>query len=111
MVRKFPGNLMTEKYSLNQIWIRGCKGEDLSTPDFEHFKGLARSRFHTFNMSASHAKQERSEGEAESWINGLVAGLVRELKESPGLERQWYQSEFTNFYYGQLVNLALSKVG
>lgn len=100
---------MTKSFSLQEIWQRGCKGETLTSTDQQHFTDLARSRFYTFQMSAGHAEQEKSESEAVDWINGLVTGLVKELKANPGLERAWHDSEFASGYHGQRVTSALSE--
>jgi hypothetical protein len=47
------------KRSLQEIWRLGCAGEALTEEDFEHFHSLARSRFHTFALSADEAHQRR----------------------------------------------------
>ena len=95
--------------SLQEIWLKGCKGETLSAADEEHFQTLARSRFHTFSLSADQAGATRTHQEAEDWVNLLVRGLVKELRANPGLERAWQCSDFAQTLHGRAVAFSLSQ--
>ena len=98
------------KRSLQEIWRLGCAGEALTEEDFEHFKSLARSRFHTFALSADEAHQSRGQKEAATWIALLIKGLVRELRENPGLERLWQDTTVADSKHGKAVSFELQKV-
>ena len=98
------------KRSLQEIWRLGCAGEVLTEEDFEHFKSLARSRFHTFAMSADEAHQSRGQKEAATRIALLIKGLVRELRENPGLERLWQGTTVADSKHGKAVSFELQKV-
>ncbi len=100
---------MSASATRDQIWRRGCRGEPLTETEPQQFTDLARSRFHTFAMSANHAEQERKTDDAVEWIDGLVRGLTRELLEHPGLEREWLASEFADDYHGKRVTSGLSR--
>ena len=95
--------------SLQQIWLKGCKGETLSQADEAHFQSLARSRFHTFSLSADQAGETRSHQEAKDWVRLLVKGLVKELRANPGLERAWQTSDFVQTSHGRSVSFNLSQ--
>jgi len=92
-----------ERHSLTEIWTRGCLGEALSTHDQQHFVSMARNRFFTFKMSLSHALQTMKDKQQEAWVTPLINGLVTELKDGPGLERLWHESEFSQDLAGQRV--------
>ncbi len=96
-----------ERLSLNEIWLQGCRGEILASRDRKHFSDMARSRFYTFQMSASHARQTREAADADNWVGLLVRGLVTEINQNPGLEREWLASDFPDHIEGRLVTLAL----
>lgn len=98
------------KQSLQEIWRLGCEGQPLCEEDLDHFKALARSRFHTFALSADDAHQSRGQKEAETWIALLIKGLVRELHESPGLERLWQDGAVAASKHGKAVSFQLQKV-
>ncbi len=98
-----------ERLSLTEIWTRGCLGEALSSHDQQHFVQMARNRFWTFRMSLSHALQTRKGDDQEAWVTPLINGLVTELHEGPGLERLWYESEFSRDLAGARVNQALAQ--
>lgn len=93
--------------SLQEIWLKGCKGEFLNTVDEAHFLTLAKSRFHTFTMSAEQAGETRAQKEAEEWVALLVKGLAKELRENPGLERVWQRSDFVQSKHGRSVSFNL----
>lgn len=88
------------------VWQRGCRGEDLTDKEALRFLHLARSRFYTFQLSASHA-QVQSDGEK---IRLLVRGMALDLSRSPGLERAWNESEFADDTFGALVTAMLDEV-
>lgn len=88
------------------IWDRGCRGEDLSAKEARRFHHLARSRFYTFALSASHA-QINSDAEK---IGLLIRSLALDLTRSPGLERAWLESEFAEEDFGALVTAMLDDV-
>jgi len=100
-------NMTQSQQSLQEIWRQGCLGQTLAEEDETHFAALARSRFHTFDMSASHAGDTRSHAEAAQWVELLVKGLARELQENPGLERLWHQSTYSETIHGKSVSFAL----
>ena len=96
--------------SLQEIWRQGCQGLPLEAAEFEHFEHLARSRFHTFDLSAAQAGDTRAHQEAQDWIALLVKGLVKELSENPGLERLWYRSAYADSPHGRSVSFGLTKL-
>ena len=98
------------KRSLQEIWRLGCEGQALCAEDHDHFNALARSRFHTFALSADEAHQSRGLHEAETWVALLVRGLARELLENPGLERIWQDSDYSSSKHGKAVSFQLQKV-
>ena len=98
------------KRSLQEIWRLGCAGEALTEEDLEHFNGLARSRFHTFALSADEAHRSRGQEEAATWVALLIKGLARELRESPGLERLWQATTVADSKHGKAVSFELQKV-
>lgn len=98
------------KRSLQEIWRLGCAGDALSEEDSEHFKTLARSRFHTFALSADEAHLSRGHKETAIWIALLIKGLVRELRENPGLERLWQDTAVADSKHGKAVSFELQKV-
>ncbi|MDA0979651.1 MAG: hypothetical protein O3B72_13920, partial [Proteobacteria bacterium] len=71
--------------SLEQVWNKGCRGDDLSVEEKKKFAAMARSRFHTFVLGMDHADQQQDEDAAL----GLVRGLAREINENPGLKAIW----------------------
>jgi hypothetical protein len=97
-----------DRLSPNEIWLQGCRGERLSRRDQKHFSEMARSRFYTFQMSAGHARQTRASADADHWIGLLVRGLATELKDNPGLEREWLASDYPDHVDGRRVTLVLN---
>ena len=71
------------KRSLQEIWRLGCAGE---------------------------AHQSRGQKEAATWIALLIKGLVRELRENPGLERLWQTTTVADSKHGKAVSFELQKV-
>jgi hypothetical protein len=61
---------------------------------------MARSRFHTFQLSISHA-QTTGNG---TKVAALIRGLAVELDQAPGLREQWQASEFSSDAFGLLVS-------
>jgi len=88
------------------VWERGCRGEELDDKEAARFHHLARARFYTFVMSASHA-QVTSDG---AKIQLLIRSLALDLTRSPGLERAWLDSEFADDDFGSLVTSMLDEV-
>lgn len=88
------------------VWDRGCRGEALDQKEAERFSGLARSRFYTFAMSASHAQVNSDAPKIQLLIRSLALDLVR----SPGLEREWHASRFADEDFGSLVTAMLEEV-
>jgi hypothetical protein len=89
-----------------EVWERGCRGEPLEQRDALRFRSLARDRFVTFVISASHSQVE---GDAEK-IQSLIRSLALDLTRSPGLEREWHGSEFAEEGFGELVTAMLDQV-
>ena len=88
------------------VWERGCRGEELDDKEARRFQHLARARFYTFVMSASHA-QVTSDG---AKVRLLIRSLALDLTRSPGLERAWHESEFADEEFGSLVTSMLEEV-
>lgn len=95
-----------ERLSLQEIWRLGCLGDRLSSNDRQHFVKMARNRFYTFQLGIQH---EIFGDKSEEKIDLLVRGLVTELYEGPGLEREWRESEFCEGRYGQQVSHQLTR--
>ncbi len=93
----------------DKIWRKGCQGEVLTDNERLAFQSMARNRFNTFEMSATHAIDNKSEHEANNWIDLLVKGLVVELLDNPGLEREWQGSDFSDRLHGRQVALRLNQ--
>lgn len=89
-----------------EVWQRGCRGEILSQKEAARFGHLARSRFYTFALSASHARLN-SDGDK---IRLLMRSLALDLVRSPGLERVWLESRFAEMEFGALVTAMLDDV-
>lgn len=105
-VRKFDPQREKERLSLQEIWRLGCLGDRLSSNDREHFVKMARNRFYTFQLGIQH---EVFGAMAEEKIDSLIRGLVTELYEGPGLEREWRESEFSEGRYGKRVSSLLTR--
>lgn len=88
------------------VWERGCRNEPLDEKEAKRFKHLARSRFYTFVLSASHA-QVTSDG---AKVKLLVRSLALDLTRAPGLEREWHDSEFAEDEFGAIVTAMLDEV-
>lgn len=88
------------------VWERGCRGDLLSEAETRRFLHLARSRFYTFVLSASHA-QVTSDGDK---IQLLIRSLALDLVRSPGLEKAWHESRFAGEDFGMLVTAMLEEV-
>lgn len=92
--------------SAADVWDRGCRGDVLDAKEVRRFHHLARSRFYTFVLSASHA-QVNSDADK---IRLLIRSLALDLTRSPGLEREWLGSEFAEQDFGTLVTAMLDEV-
>ena len=90
--------------SAAEIWRTGCAAVSsdgaLDDKSLKKFKAMARSRFHTFQLSISHA-QITGNG---TKVAALVSGMAAELDQAPGLTAQWQASEFSSNDFGLLVN-------
>ncbi len=106
VVRKFDAEREKERLSLQEIWRLGCLGDRLSSNDREHFVKMSRNRFYTFQLGIQH---EMFGDRSEEKIELLIKGLVRELYEGPGLEREWRESEFSQSRFGQRVSTLLTR--
>ncbi len=88
--------------SAEALWCIGCSGtETLSERDHARFRAMARNRFYTFQLGMDHSRGEKKENIVKR--ANLVAGMVRELQENPGLIEAWQDSEFAGTPYGQLL--------
>ena len=92
--------------SLERIWERGCRGEDLKTDEMKKFAAMARSRFHTFVLGMEHADKNADQDAAD----GLVRGLASEIKASPGLRKLWMNMSVNGTSEGQQVTLQLERL-
>lgn len=102
--------MTSSKYSPQEIWDRGCRGEALIPDDMKRFAAMARSRFHTFQMGISHTQGE-GEGEAsDQQLLGLIRGLATELNDHPGLKKVWLQMSISQGEVGSQVSLQLEKL-
>ena len=100
---------MTEpgsKQSLETIWNRGCRGDDLNNTEKKKFAAMARSRFHTFLMGVEHAERNTDEDAA----NGLVRGMAVEIRENPGLRAAWMRMSVVETDAGKRVNLQIERL-
>jgi len=93
--------------SAAEIWQTGCAGAVLEELDRQKFVTMARSRFHTFQLSISHS-QIVGNGVK---VDALIRGLALELQTAPGLADQWFDSEFSEDNFGLLVNAAIDQLG
>jgi len=101
---------MSSKYSPQEIWSRGCRGDALKAEDMKRFAAMARSRFHTFQMGISHSLGE-GEGEAsDQKLLGLIRGLATELNDHPGLKKVWLRMSISQSEIGSQVSLQLEKL-
>ena len=98
--------MATSRYSLEEIWARGCRDENLVADDMKRFAAMARSRFHTFQMGASHAESEAS----DEALLGLINGLATELNDHPGLKKVWLRMSISQSDIGKQVCLQLEKL-
>lgn len=88
------------------LWERGCRDESLDDKEARQFRNLARARFYTFVLSASHSQAAGDAGK----IQLLIRSLALDLTRSPGLEREWHESEFSGEAFGALVTGMLDEV-
>ena len=88
------------------VWDRGCRGDSLDDRESVRFHHLARSRFYTFVLSASHAQMNSDAAKIQLLIRSFALDLVR----APGLERAWLESEFADEDFGALVTAMLNEV-
>ena len=90
--------------SAAEIWRIGCAAVAsdgaLDDKSLQKFTAMARSRFHTFQLSISHA-QITGNG---TKVAALVRGMAAELVQAPGLTEQWQAAEFSSDDFGLLVN-------
>ena len=104
--------MTNSKYSLQEIWDRGCRDDALIPGDRKRFAAMARSRFHTFQMGISHIESE-SEGEGEAsdqQLLGLIIGLATELYGHPSLKKVWLRMSISQNETGSQVSLQLEKL-
>lgn len=101
---KKDSNLESHFKSAAEIWQLGCatvtSDSTLDTKGLQKFSTMARSRFHTFQLSISHA-QTTGNG---TKVAALIRGLAVELEQAPGLTEQWQASEFSSGDFGLLVS-------
>jgi len=93
--------------SAAEVWQVGCTGAVLEAINRPKFIAMARSRFHTFQLSISHS-QTIGDGVK---VDALVRGLAIELHGAPGLAEQWFDTEFSADNFGELVNANLAQLG
>ena len=104
---KDDSNLESHYKSAAEIWRLGCatvtnEGK-LDEKDLQKFSSMTRSRFHTFQLSISHA-QTTGNG---TKVAALIRGLAIELEQAPGLTEQWQASEFSSGDFGLQVSAYL----
>jgi len=104
---KEKDKLESHYLSAAEVWQLGCTGAVLETVNRPKFIAMARSRFHTFQLSISHS-QTIGDG---AKVDALVRGLAIELQGAPGLAEQWFDSEFSANDFGELVNANLAQLG
>ncbi|MDA9049542.1 hypothetical protein OAD22_08600 [Pseudomonadales bacterium] len=104
---KDKDSLESHYHSAAEIWQVGCTGAVLEPTHRPKFITMARSRFHTFQLSINHS-QTIGDG---AKIDALVRGLAIELHGAPGLAEQWFDSEFSADDFGELVNANLAQLG
>lgn len=92
--------------SLEKIWRRGCRGDQLKTEEQKRFAAMARSRFHTFVLGMEHAEGKEDEAAAD----GLVRGLASEIRDNPGLRQMWQSMSINSTSQGQQVTLQLERL-
>lgn len=101
-------NLESHFKSAAEIWRLGCatviSDGKLDDKGLQKFSTMARSRFHTFQLSISHA-QTTGNG---TKVAALIRGLAVELEQAPGLTEQWHASEFSSDDFGQQVSAYLN---
>lgn len=88
------------------VWERGCRGDELSEQEYAGFRKLARDRFYTFLLSVNHSQ---TVGEGDK-IASLIRSLALDLVRSPGLEKEWHQSEWADEPFGAMVTAMLEEV-
>ena len=91
---------------LDDIWSKGCHGDQLKPSEQKRFAAMARSRFHTFQMGMEHADQQRD----DEGSLGLIKGLASELLTSPGLRVVWSKLAVSQSPGGELVNLVMEQM-
>ena len=91
---------------LDDIWTRGCRGDNLKQEDQKRFAAMVRSRFHTFQLGMDHADQQSD----EDGTLGLITGLASELFEWPGLRKVWLKMAVSQSPSGEKVNLFVEKL-
>lgn len=97
---------MEQKLSLQELWRRGCEQASLTADDQKRFAAMARSRFHTFEMGMAHAKEKSD----EVYTLGLINGLAKELRDSPGLKKLWQMMAISDSEHGLQVTLQLEQL-
>ncbi|MFT7131320.1 MAG: hypothetical protein ACI81O_000022 [Cyclobacteriaceae bacterium] len=103
---KYDSKLEYHFKSAAEIWRIGCAAGALDAKSLEKFTAMARSRFHTFALSISHA-QITGNG---TKVAALVRGMAAELEQAPGLTEQWQASEFSSDDFGLLVNAHIKQL-
>lgn len=91
---------------LDDIWHKGCRGDQLKLAEQKRFAAMARSRFHTFQMGMEHAVRQKDEERSL----GLIRGLAGELHEWPGLRKVWLKMSVSRSPDGEQVNLLLEQM-
>ncbi len=99
--------MKNSRLSLQEIWQKGCREDQLDVDDQKRFASMARSRFHTFQMGISHAA---SDDDAEK-SRLLISGLATELHQNPGLQKLWHRMEISHSESGEQVSLQVERLG
>ena len=100
--------MTNNKYSLQEIWDRGCRDDALIPGDMKRFAAMARSRFHTFQMGISHIESESEASDQQ--LLGLIIGLATELYGHPSLKKVWLRMSISQNETGSQVSLQLEKL-
>ena len=102
-----PSDLESHFKPAAEIWRLGCthtrQENMLDEQGLQKFTAMARSRFHTFQLSITHA-QTTGNG---TKVAALLRGLAIELEQAPGLTEQWQASEFSADDFGSQVTAYL----
>jgi hypothetical protein len=95
-------NFIAQSEQLSEIWLVGQAGDELTPTEALRFGYVCLDYLFLFATNYSRFdSQERRAAQQQ-----LVSILLRQFKESPGLERCWEQqkSTITGFEYGAFVD-------